>query len=32
MKLSDGTSFKGFWEAMVRQELNADPSLLDDRR
>jgi L-ribulose-5-phosphate 4-epimerase len=31
MKQSDGTSFKGFWEAMVRQELNADPSLLADR-
>ncbi|CAB4763022.1 unannotated protein [freshwater metagenome] len=32
MKQSDGTSFKGFWEAMVRQELNADPDLLGDRR
>jgi hypothetical protein len=26
---SDGTSFHGFWEAMVRQELRADPTLLD---
>lgn len=32
MKQSDGDSFKGFWEAMVRQELNADPTLLADRR
>lgn len=32
MKQSDGNSFKGFWEAMVRQELNADPTLLQDRR
>lgn len=32
MKQSDGTSFRGFWEAMVRQELNADPTLLADRR
>lgn len=32
MKASDGDSFKGFWEAMVRQELHADPSLLADRR
>jgi ribulose-5-phosphate 4-epimerase/fuculose-1-phosphate aldolase len=27
---SDGTSFHGFWEAMVRQELRADPTLLDE--
>jgi hypothetical protein len=26
---SDGTAFIGFWEAMVRQELRADPSLLE---
>jgi ribulose-5-phosphate 4-epimerase/fuculose-1-phosphate aldolase len=26
---SDGTCFQGFWEAMVRQELRADPTLLD---
>jgi L-ribulose-5-phosphate 4-epimerase len=32
MKQSDGNSFRGFWEAMVRQELNADPTLLQDRR
>ena len=31
MKQSDGTTFVGFWEAMVRQELNADPTLLTDR-
>ena len=29
---SDGTKFIGFWEAMVRVELNADPSLLDAAR
>ena len=29
MKASDGDKFHGFWEAMVRQELRADPSLLD---
>src|SRR5271165_4403555 len=27
---SDGENFLGFWEAMVRQELRADPGLLDD--
>jgi ribulose-5-phosphate 4-epimerase/fuculose-1-phosphate aldolase len=32
MKGSPGDNFKGFWEAMVRQELNADPTLLADRR
>ena len=26
---SDGNGFLGFWEAMVRQELRADPELLD---
>jgi L-ribulose-5-phosphate 4-epimerase len=26
----DGEGFIGFWEAMVRQELRADPTLLDD--
>jgi L-ribulose-5-phosphate 4-epimerase len=29
---SDGTRFIGFWEAMVRVELSADPSLLDAGR
>jgi L-fuculose-phosphate aldolase len=29
MKASDGDKFIGFWEAMVRQELRDDPSLLD---
>jgi ribulose-5-phosphate 4-epimerase/fuculose-1-phosphate aldolase len=28
---SDGTRFAGFWEAMARAELRADPTLLDDR-
>ena len=28
---SDGNKFFGFWEAMVRQELNADPSILEER-
>ena len=28
---SDGTRFLGFWEAMARAELRADPTLLDDR-
>ena len=28
---SDGTKFFGFWEAMARAELRADPSLLEDR-
>lgn len=27
---SDGEGFIGFWEAMARRELRADPSLLDD--
>ena len=27
---SDGTRFHGFWEAMARAELRADPNLLDD--
>jgi L-ribulose-5-phosphate 4-epimerase len=31
MRRSDGTGFIGFWEAMVRQELRADPQLLDAR-
>jgi L-ribulose-5-phosphate 4-epimerase len=31
MKRSDGTSFRGFWEAMARQEINADPTLLGGR-
>ena len=26
---SDGEGFLGFWEAMARQELAADPTLLD---
>ena len=26
---SDGDGFRGFWEAMVRAELRADPTLLD---
>jgi ribulose-5-phosphate 4-epimerase/fuculose-1-phosphate aldolase len=30
MKQSDGDKFHGFWEAMVRQELRADPTLLDN--
>lgn len=29
MRASDGDKFIGFWEAMVRQELVADPTLLD---
>jgi L-ribulose-5-phosphate 4-epimerase len=29
---SDGSGFIGFWEAMVRRELEADPTLLADRR
>jgi ribulose-5-phosphate 4-epimerase/fuculose-1-phosphate aldolase len=28
---SDGNGFVGFWEAMARAELRADPTLLDDR-
>ena len=30
MAHSDGNGFIGFWEAMVRAELRADPTLLDD--
>jgi ribulose-5-phosphate 4-epimerase/fuculose-1-phosphate aldolase len=29
---SDGEGFIGFWEAMVRRELDADPGLLSGRR
>jgi L-ribulose-5-phosphate 4-epimerase len=29
---SDGNKFIGFWEAMVRTELEADPTLLDAAR
>ena len=29
MAASDGDKFHGFWEAMVRQELRDDPTLLD---
>jgi ribulose-5-phosphate 4-epimerase/fuculose-1-phosphate aldolase len=29
LRSSDGNAFHGFWEAMVRQELAADPTLLD---
>lgn len=29
---SDGNGFVGFWEAAVRQELRADPTLLDTSR
>jgi ribulose-5-phosphate 4-epimerase/fuculose-1-phosphate aldolase len=29
MQRSDGEGFIGFWEAMVREELRADPTLLD---
>ncbi len=28
---NDGNGFIGFWEAMVRSELRADPEILDDR-
>jgi ribulose-5-phosphate 4-epimerase/fuculose-1-phosphate aldolase len=31
MRGSDGNGFLGFWEAMARAELRADPSLVDDR-
>jgi L-ribulose-5-phosphate 4-epimerase len=31
MHKSDGNGFIGFWEAMVRKELRADPTLLDER-
>jgi L-ribulose-5-phosphate 4-epimerase len=27
---TDGNGFRGFWEAMVRAELRADPTLLDE--
>jgi hypothetical protein len=30
MLQSSGDNFVGFWEAMVRQELRADPSLLSE--
>jgi len=30
MRGSSGDNFIGFWEAMVRQELRADPGLLED--
>jgi ribulose-5-phosphate 4-epimerase/fuculose-1-phosphate aldolase len=29
LRSSDGNGFVGFWEAMVRQELAVEPSLLD---
>lgn len=29
LRKSDGNGFVGFWEAMVRRELRADPTLLD---
>jgi hypothetical protein len=29
---NDGNGFIGFWEAMVRVELRADPTLLDGPR
>jgi ribulose-5-phosphate 4-epimerase/fuculose-1-phosphate aldolase len=32
MSQSDGNGFLGFWEAMVRQELAADPTLLGSAR
>jgi ribulose-5-phosphate 4-epimerase/fuculose-1-phosphate aldolase len=31
MRASDGEGFIGFWEAMVRRELRAEPALLDAR-
>ncbi len=31
MNKSDGNGFIGFWEAMVRKELRADPTLLDEQ-
>jgi L-ribulose-5-phosphate 4-epimerase len=31
MSAGDGEGFHGFWEAMVRQELRADPTLLENR-
>src|SRR5262245_27390496 len=30
-RASDGNGFVGFWEAMARAELRADPTLLEDR-
>jgi len=30
-RASDGNGFRGFWEAMARAELRADPTLLEDR-
>ena len=30
-RLSDGNRFLGFWEAMARAELRADPTLLEER-
>ena len=30
-RLSDGNRFVGFWEAMARAELRADPTLLEER-
>ena len=32
MASTDGEGFIGFWEAMVRQELRADPDLLSSPR
>ncbi len=32
MRRSDGEGFIGFWEAMVREELRADPTLLSESR
>jgi hypothetical protein len=29
-KQNDGNGFIGFWEAMARLELRADPTLLDE--
>jgi hypothetical protein len=31
MRRSNGEGFIGFWEAMVREELRADPTLLSTR-
>jgi hypothetical protein len=31
MKGGDGNRLLGFWEAMARQEITADPTLFDDR-
>jgi hypothetical protein len=30
MRQSTGDNFAGFWEAMVRQELRDDPTLLEE--